>query len=71
MEYVKEIGETTFYEIDNTVEIKIPLKNGDLKEMQKPDSYCKDIANKLHKKQHINKFFVMAKRCTILVVDGA
>ena len=27
--------------------------------MQKADSYCKDIANKLHKKQHMNKIFVM------------
>ena len=41
------------------VEIKIPLKNKDLKEMQKADSYCKDIANKLRKKQHMNKIFVM------------
>ena len=38
---------------------KMPLKNEDLKEMQKADSYCKDIANKLHKKQHMNKIFVM------------
>ena len=58
-EYVKEIGETTLCENENTVEIKIPLKNADLKEMQKADSYCKDIANKLHKKQHMNKIFVM------------
>ena len=27
--------------------------------MQKKDSYCRDIANKLHKKQHMNKMFVM------------
>ena len=59
MEYVKEIGETTLCEKKNTVEIKIPLNNGDLKEMQKADSYCKDIANKLHKKQHMNRVFVM------------
>ena len=39
--------------------INIPLKNKDLKEMQKADSYCKDIANKLHKKQHMSKIFVM------------
>ena len=42
-EYVKEIGETTVCENENTVEIKIPLKKEDFKEMQKPDSYCKDI----------------------------
>ena len=58
-EYVKEIGEITLCENDNTVEIKIPLKNRSLKEMQKADSYCRDIASKLHKKQHMNKMFVM------------
>ena len=58
-EYVEEIGEITLCENENTVEIKIPLKNGSLKEMQKADSYCRDIANKLHKKQHMNKIFVM------------
>ena len=35
------------------------MKNGDLKETQKADSYCRDIANKLHKKQHMNKICVM------------
>ena len=58
-EYIKEIGETRLCENENMVEIKIPLKNEELKEMQKADSYCKDIANKLHKKQHMNKIFVM------------
>ena len=61
MVYVEEIGQTTLYENKNIVELKIPLKKEDLKEMQKEDSYCKDIANKLHKKQHINKIFVMEK----------
>ena len=61
MVYVEEIGQTTLYENENAVEIKIPLKKEDLKEMQKEDSYCKDIANKLHKKQHMNKIFVMEK----------
>ena len=59
MEYMEEIGETTLCKNENTVEIKIPLKNGDLKEMQKADSYCRDSANKLDKKQHMNKIFVM------------
>ena len=59
MEYMEEIGETMLCENKKTVEIKIPLKNGDLKEMQKADSYCRNIANKLHKKQHMNKIFVM------------
>ena len=58
-EYVEEIGDTTLCENENTVEIKILLKKEDLKEMQKADSYSRDIANKLHKKQHVNKMFVM------------
>ena len=57
--YVEEIGQTILYENENTVEIKIPLKKEDLRIMQKKDSYCRDIANKLHKKQHMNKMFVM------------
>ena len=58
-EYVEEIGETTLCKNENTVEIRIPLKSGELRELQKADSYCKDIANKLHKKKHMNKIFVL------------
>ena len=57
--YVEEIGQTMLYENEYTVEIKIPLKKEDLRIMQKKDSYCRDIANKLRKKQHMNKMFVM------------
>ena len=60
MVYVEEIGQTMLYENENTVEIKIPLKKEDLRIMQKKDSYCRDIANKLRKKQHLNKMVVMA-----------
>ena len=60
-EYIEEIGETVLCENENTVEIKIPLNNEDLKEIQKADSYCRDIANKLHRKQHMNKLFVIEK----------
>ena len=60
-EYIEEIGETVLCENENTVEIIILLKNEDLEEMQKADSYCRDIANKLHRKQHMNKMFVIEK----------
>ena len=59
MVYVEEIGQTMLYENENTVEVKIPLKKEDLRIMQKKDCYCRDIANKLRKKQHMNKMFVM------------
>ena len=49
MVYVEEIGQTTLYENENMMEIKIPLKKEDLRILQKKDSYCRDIANKLHK----------------------
>ena len=57
--YVEEIGQTKLYENKNTMEIKKPLKKEDLRIMQKKDSYCRDIANKLSKKQHMNEMFVM------------
>ena len=59
MVYVEEIGQTRLCENENTVEVKIPLKKEELKAMQKKDSYCRDVANKLRKKQHMNKMFVM------------
>ena len=60
-EYLEEIGEVTIREGEHSVEIKLPLKEETLKEMQKANSYCRGIASKLHSKQHMNKMFVMEK----------
>ena len=59
MDYVEEIGEIRIGESENITEIKIPLKTHELQEIQKQDSYCKDIATKLQRKQHMNKSYVM------------
>lgn len=58
-EYVEEIGEMKMCEGQNVMEVQIPLKTAELKEIQKCDSYCRDIVSKLQKKQHMNKIFIM------------
>ena len=39
-------------------EIKLPLKPKQLQELQKNDTYCRDIANKLHKDKELQKIFI-------------
>ena len=56
-EYIEEIGELTMCE--NVKVIRIPLKPEQLKEIQKRDTYCRDIVSKLQKGPHMNKIFVM------------
>ena len=58
MEYVEEIGEIKIEESEKVTEIKIPLKTHELQEMQKQDANCRDIANKLRQKQHMNNGYV-------------
>ena len=61
MEYVEEIGEIRIGESENMTQVKMPLKMHELQEIQKQDSYCRDIASKLQKKQYMNKSYVMEK----------
>ena len=39
-------------------EIKLPLKPKQLQELQKNDTYCRDIAKKLHKGRELQKIFI-------------
>ena len=39
-------------------EIKLPLKLKQLKELQKNDTYCRDVAKKLHKDKELQKIFI-------------
>ena len=39
-------------------EIKLPLKPKQLQELQKNDTYCRDIAKKLHKDRELQKIFI-------------
>ena len=61
-EYIEEIGEMKICKSENVMEVRIPLKPAELKEIQKLDIYCRDIAGKLQKKQQMNKIFVMENR---------
>ena len=49
-EYIEEIGDLTMSESENVKEIRISLKPEQLKELQKCDTYCRDIASKLQKR---------------------
>ena len=45
-------------EHEEVKEIKLPLKPGQLQELQNNDIYCRDIARKLHKKVEMQKIFI-------------
>ena len=48
-------------EHEEVKEIKLPLKPGQLQELQKNNAYCRDIARKLHKKVEMQKIFIKEK----------
>ena len=45
-------------EHEDLKEIKLPLKPKQLQELQKNDTYCRDIAKKLHKDRELQKIFI-------------
>ena len=57
--YIEEVGDLRMSESENVKEIRIPLKLEQLQELQKRDTYCRDMASKLQKGQHMNKIVVM------------
>ena len=48
-------------EHEEVKEIKLPLKTGQLQELQKNNAYCRDVARKLHKKVEMQKIFIKEK----------
>ena len=49
-------------EHEDIKEITLPLKPKQLQELQKNDTYCRDIAKKLHKKVELQKIFIKENR---------
>ena len=45
-------------EHENLKEIKLPLKPKQLQQLQKNDTYCRDMAKKLHKDMELQKIFI-------------
>ena len=45
-------------EHENLKEIKLPLKPKQLQQLQKNDTYCRDVAKKLHKDMELQKIFI-------------
>ena len=45
-------------EQEDVREITLPLKPKQLQELQKNDTYCRDIVKKLHKDQELQKIFI-------------
>ena len=48
-------------ERENLKEIKLPLKPKQLQQLQKNDTYCRDVARKLHKDKELQKIFIKEK----------
>ena len=42
-------------------EIRLPLKSKQLQQLQKNDTYCRDVAKKLHKDMELQKIFIKEK----------
>ena len=45
-------------EHENLKEIRLPLKTKELQQLQKNDTYCRDVAKKLHKDTELQKIFI-------------
>ena len=45
-------------EHENLKEIKLPLKPRQLQQLQKNDTYCRDVSKKLHKDKELQKIFI-------------
>ena len=45
-------------EHENLREIKLPLKPNQLQQLQKNDTYCREVAKKLHKDTELQKIFI-------------
>ena len=45
-------------EHEDLQEIKLPLKLEQLQQLQKNDTYCRDMAKKLHKDMELQKIFI-------------
>ena len=48
-------------EHENLKEIRLPLKPKQLQQLQKNDTYCRDVAKKLHKDKELQKIFIKEK----------
>ena len=48
-------------EHENLKEIRLPSKPKQLPQLQKNDTYCRDVANKLHKDKELQKIFIKDK----------
>ena len=48
-------------EHENLKEINLPLKPNQLQQLQKNDTYCRDVAKKLHKDKELQKIFIKEK----------
>ena len=48
-------------EHEDLKEIKLPLKPRQLQELQKNDTYCRDVAKKLYKDVMLQKIFIKEK----------
>ena len=48
-------------EHENLKEIKLQLKPKQLQQLQKNDTYCRDVAKKLHKDKELQKIFIKEK----------
>ena len=46
---------------ENLKEIKLPLKPSQLQQLQKNDTYCRDVAKKLHKDKELQIIFIKEK----------
>ena len=50
-------------EHEDLKEIRLPLKPKQLQQLQKNDTYCRDVAKKLNKVTELQKIFIKEEEC--------
>ena len=56
-------------EHENLKEIKLPLKPSQLQQLQNNDTYCRDVAKKLHKDKELQRIFIKRERSVVQTLD--
>ena len=59
VDYIEEIETIKIEESENLKEIQLPLKDWQMKLLQKHDSTCREVAKKLQQDKHMNKLFLL------------
>ena len=59
VEYIEVIETVQITENENIKELRLPLKNPQMQQLQRHDDFCRGVARKLALNKHMNQLFMM------------